>query len=183
MERKYVNEYAFMEDHVLLTIYGLKHEAKLRIEKSDYEAVSSLHWGLMAVGRDGNKKIVPYTTLDRTSIPLGRWLLSVNDSGKRVEHRDRNNHNFMRNNLYIAGKGDYKQQVSIHEDGLICGVYEIKQKSGKVTGYKVQYTNIETAKKEWATFNARAFKGLEQAKQEAIRFKLSLIENNIRAIA
>lgn len=183
MERKYVNEYVFMEDHVLLTIYGLKHEAKLKIEKSDFDAVSSLHWGLMAVGREGNKKIIPYTTIDRTSIPLGRWLLSVNNSGKRVEHRDRNNHNFMRDNLYVAGKGDYKQQVSKHEEGLICGVYEIKQKSGKVTGYKVQYTNVETAKKEWVTFNASAYQGLEEAKNQAVRFKLSLIENDIRAIA
>lgn len=183
MERKYVNEYEFMGDHVQLTIYGLKHEATLKIEKDAYESVKTMHWGLMAVGREGNKKIIPYTTVDRTSIPMGRWLLGVNGTGKRVEHRDRDNHNFLADNLYIAGKCDYKQQVSKNSDDLICGVYEIKQKSGKVTGYRVQFTNPDTEKKDWATFNARAFQGLERAKLEAIKFKQNLIDNNIQAIA
>jgi hypothetical protein len=183
VEKKYVNEYVFKEDHVLLTIYGLKHEATLILEKEDYDTVSTMHWGLMAVGRVGNKKIIPYTTIDRTSIPLGRWLLNVNEAGKRVEHRDRNNHNFLRSNLYVGGKHDYKQQVSKHNVDSICGIYEIKQKSGKVTGYKVQITNPNSIKKDWITFNSRALKGLKNAKEEAIRFKLSLIDNTIQAIA
>ncbi|PLS19377.1 hypothetical protein CVD28_02885 [Bacillus sp. M6-12] len=184
MEKKYLNKFVVMKDHVLLYIYGLKHEATIVLEKEDYENVSKVHWGLMAVGREGNKKIIPYTTIDRTSIPLGRWLLNVQETGKRVEHRDRNNHNFLRNNIYVAGKRDYKQQISKHGEDLICGIYEIKQKSGKVTGFKVQFTNSESNKKEWISFNAREFKGLDNAKEEAIRFKLSLIEDNsIQAIA
>jgi hypothetical protein len=183
MEKKYMNEYVVKENHVQLYIYGLKHEATILLEQKDFEVVSRVHWGLMAVGREGNKKIIPYTTINRTSIPLGRWLLNVNEAGKRVEHRDRNNHNFLRNNIYVAGKHDYKQQISKHGEDLICGVYEIKQKSGKVTGYKVQINNPDTDKKDWISFNAREFKGLERAKQEAIRFKMSLIDSNMEAIA
>lgn len=183
MEKKYVNEYVTKKDHVLLYIYGLKHEATILLEKEDYDTVSKVHWGLMAVGREANKKIIPYTTIDRTSIPLGRWLLNVNESGKRVEHKDRNNHNFLRNNVYVTGKRDYKQQVSKHGDDLICGVFEIKQKSGKVTGYKVQFNNLETNKKDWSSFNAREYKGLEKAKEQAVIFKLSLISSGIKEIA
>lgn len=183
MDRKYVNEYVVKEDHVLMYIYGLKHEATIILEKEDYEAVSKVHWGLMAVGKEGYKKIIPYTTIERVSTPLGRWLLNIHESGKRVEHRDRNHHNFLRSNLYVAGKHDYKQKISKNGDGLICGVYEIRRNTGKVTGYRVQYTNPETKKKDWISFTARAFDGLEKAKEEAIRFKMNLINPPIQATA
>lgn len=183
MKKAYQNQYIEMEDHVILYIYGLKHEAKILIEKSDYEAVSKMHWGLMSVGRKGYQKIVPYTTINRTSVPLGRWLLNVTEKGKRVEHIDRNNHNFLRSNLYIVNKQDYKRQVSKNAKDMICGIYEIKQKNGKVTGYKIQYTNPQTQKKEWKTFNANTFKSLEKAKKEAIRFKMNLIYRNMEKSA
>lgn len=181
MQKKYINEYVKKEDHVLLYIYGLKYEAIITLELEDYDKVSKVHWGLMAVGKEGSKKIIPFTTINRTSISLGRWLLNVHDSNKRVEHKDRNNHNFLRNNIYIAGKNDYKQQVSKHSDDTICGIYEVNH-NGNVTGYKVQIRNPETNKKKWVTFSAKAFKGLNNAKLEAIQFKMSLV-NRFEEIA
>lgn len=178
MEKKYINQYEKKEDHVLLHIFGLKYEATIVLEKEDHEVISKVNWGVMAVGRDGNKKLIPYTVVNRVSIPLGRWLLNVHQAGMRVEHRDRNNHNFLRNNLYVTGKRGYKQQFSISHDSSVCGVFEVKQKDGKSTGYKVQYVDLDTNTKKWMCFSAKKCNGLENARKQAIQFRLSLVKNS-----
>jgi hypothetical protein len=183
MEKKYMNQYEVKENHVLLHIFGLKYEATVILEKDDYEAVSRVNWGVMSVGREGNKKLIPYTVINRTSIPLGRWLLNVHQAGMRVEHHDRNNHNFLRSNVYVTGKRDYKQQLSISQEGSVCGVFEVKQKDGKSTGYKVQYVDAETNTKKWMCFSAKKCNGLENARKQAIQFRLSLVQKSSKELA
>jgi len=183
MEKKYMNQYEIKDDCVLLHIFGGKHEATIKIEKEDYEVISRVNWGVMAVGRDGNKKLIPYTIINRASIPLGRWLLDVHQAGMRVEHRDRNNHNFLRSNLYVTGKRDYKQQSSISQGGSVCGVFEVRQKDGKHTGFKVQYVDPETNKKRWMCFSARKLNGLENARQQANQFRMSLFQDSVNEMA
>ncbi|MFC3039768.1 hypothetical protein ACFOGI_05850 [Virgibacillus xinjiangensis] len=175
MAKKYLNQYEMAPDHVLLYISGLKHEATLKIEKDDYESISSKHWGLMAVGKKGNEKIVPYTTVNRASVPLGRWLLDIHHPEKKVEHFDRDNHNFLRENLYVTEKSDYRLRHSLKDDGKICGVFEIKR-NGRVTGYKVEYKEPETAKKKFKCFTASKCNGLTEAKKEAFEFRMDVLK-------
>lgn len=183
MAEKYLNQYEVKVDCAILHISGLKHEASLILDKDDYETVSKVHWGLMAVGRDPNKKVVPYTIVNRHSVPLGRWLLNVYHSEKRVEHIDRNNHNFLRKNLYVAGKFDYRRRFSLKEQGRICGVYEIKRKDGRIDGYKVEYKDSETNQKRFMCFTARHCNGLEKARKEAYQFRMRLLFQNEMHIA
>lgn len=183
MAEKYLNQYEVREDCVILHISGLKHEASIIIEKDDFETIAKVHWGLMAVGRNPNKKIIPYTIVNRRSIPLGRWLLDVHHSEKRVEHIDRNNHNFLRKNLYVTGKFDYRMRFSIKEEGKICGVFEIKRKDGRIDGYKVEYKDPETRQKRFKCFTAHQYNGLDKAKQQAFQFRMKLLFQKEKHIA
>jgi hypothetical protein len=182
MER-YLNCYEVKEDCVLMHISGLKNEATLLIGIADYRLISSVHWGLMSVGKEGFKKLIPYTCVERASIPLGRWLLGVYEKDKRVEHKDRNNLNFLRNNLYCISKNDFKQQISLRGESRVCGIHEVKRKNGNITGYKVEYRPEDELKKRARYFSSFKYHGLNEAKEEAISFKLHMIQSSIKQSA
>jgi hypothetical protein len=183
MVGRYENHYEEKEDFILLHIYGLKYDATILLEKEDYPHVSTVHWGLMAVGKKGNQKIIPYTVIHRVSTPLGRWLLNVTDADAKVEHKDRNNHNFLRNNIYVVSKTEYRQRFSRTDKHEVCGVCAVRQKKGNITGYKVEYKIPETNEKKWRYFSKRQYNGLENAKKEAIAFRLQLLNGDMQRVA
>jgi len=168
------NEYRIIDDSTMeLHVFGGKYEVKVIFDKEDFKTISSVHWGAMGIGRD--KKPYPYTQKNKKSILLPKWLLNVKkNSGLKVEHRDRNQLNCKRDNIYIVHNKSMRNRKALN-DGLYIGVHKVVQHNGNHTGYNVSY--VDTGKKKVKYFSNIEFEGAEAALQAAIKFRDSLMTN------
>lgn len=174
--RKCQNEYRVIDDSTMeLHIFGGKYEVKVIFDKEDFKRISSVHWGAMALGKKTDTKPYPYTTVNRKSILLPKWLLNVDKNmGLKVEHKDRNQLNCKRDNIYIVHRKSIRNKKALNDE-LYIGVHKVIQNNGNHTGYRVSY--VDGDKKKSKYFSKFEFEGAEAALQAAIKFRDSLMTN------
>lgn len=167
----YINEYTVKDDYVEIHIYGGKNKAYIKIDKDDYEFVSSHYWSLKNMGREGHARIYATTIISKKLIKMSRLMLEVNDPNLRVEHKDRDCLNLKRENLYIVDKKDLKSQKSLTGEDEVLGV-NARWQNGSLTGYSVDYKKGN--KKHTKYFGKLKYRGIDNAKNKAIDFRKRL---------
>lgn len=169
---KYENGYIIKNNHVELHIFNKEVSVIVVFDKEDYSNLSKYFWCFKYIGRTGHQQICIYTYLMRCQVNLGRFLLDVNDSNVRVEHKNRNCLDFQRNNLYIVHKNQYKHKIPQKTENF--GICHVKRKNGHIVGYRVQYIS-NNGKKKVKYFGIKKYGTLATAEEKAIEFREQII--------
>lgn len=178
MSRLYRNSFQIQQGNVVMRVFGGKHTAEITFDECDNTKISSVKWGLMEVGKDGAKTLTPYTVVNRKSIPLGRWLLGIKDNNKKVEHIDRNNMNFKRDNLHVVDKEGLKNKIPVKGKKEPTGVFLVRQANGNETGYKVEQKT--GGNRKFRYFSKFKYGSMEVALEEARKYREKLLKNQMK---
>jgi hypothetical protein len=168
MSGLYQNVYDFSTNPVRVHVFGGIYEAELLLDVEDARLFSATRIGLVNVGKVGSKKVYPYIVINRRSVSLVRILLNVSDSSSKVEHRNNNQFDLSRKNLYVVAKNQVKSKEP-KAGRLLFGIEQVKQKNGKITGYK-----LNSPSTGYMHFSAVIYGSLDKAliAAKAARFSL-----------
>lgn len=166
--RLYKNEYIMNSEYGILKIFGGKYSAEIKFSKSDFPTLSKVGWGLMSVGKEGYKILIPYTVVNKKSLAMGKYLMGIdNVPNMRVEHKNCDNLDYQRDNIYVIHKSDFKKKPPRNSTN-IKGVYELRQKNGNITGFVVEYKIDGQRKHKY--FSKIKYGNLDNALNEAAKF-------------
>lgn len=165
---KYINIYKEKTDCYELHITDEQDiDVYILIDKDDFNKVNTLFWTFCYTGCD-KSSILIYTYVERNKKMLLKHLI-MNNNSDNIIPLNRNQCDFRKCNLYIEKdvcRTPKRKQKS--EKDLPNNIFCIKQKNGKITGYKT-ITQQEN-KLKFITFGIKKYKTLENCLKEAVQY-------------
>lgn len=169
---KNVNGYICKGDYYELHITDLASNDKIfMISASQYVNCRKYFWISNKIGRVDNQQEQVYTYIKRKKMYLNRLITGITEQkDKKVIFKNRDCFDYRDENLYVTSKnGKYFKDKPVKGKELPSGIFLIKHKDNKETGYKVKNN-----KGKETCFGIREFKTLDICLQEAKKYLDSL---------